>query len=135
MCAIGRQPHPGVPERWQVREGSHRFAGDDGRRVGRDLAFSRDPQQQFVYVADGQDKKILVLRRDTLDVVSSVGQGGASSRHFYAVGSIAVDSKGNVYTGETSEGKRSRSSSTKDGTGLDPVDLESSGGVVGGDRL
>jgi hypothetical protein len=25
---------------------------------------------------------------------------------FYAVGSIAVDSKGNVYTGETYEGKR-----------------------------
>ena len=71
-----------------------------------DLAFSRDPQQQFVYVADGQDKKILVLRRDTLDVVSSVGQGGRLPGTFYAVGSIAVDSKGNVYTGETSEGKR-----------------------------
>jgi NHL repeat len=71
-----------------------------------DLAFSRDPQQQFVYVADGQDKKILVLRRDTLDVVSSIGQGGRLPGTFYAVGSIAVDSKGNVYTGETSEGKR-----------------------------
>jgi DNA-binding beta-propeller fold protein YncE len=71
-----------------------------------DLAFSRDPQQQFVYVADGQDKKILVLRRDTLDVVSSFGQGGRLPGTFYAVGSIAVDSKGNVYTGETSEGKR-----------------------------
>ncbi len=71
-----------------------------------DLAFSRDPQQQFIYVADGQDKKILVLRRDSLALVSSFGQGGRLPGTFYAVGSIAVDSKGNVYTGETSEGKR-----------------------------
>jgi hypothetical protein len=70
------------------------------------LALSRDPQEQFLYVADGQDKKILVLRRDTLAVVSSFGQGGRLPGTFYAVGSVAVDSKGNVYTGETSEGKR-----------------------------
>ena len=70
------------------------------------LALSRDPQEQFLYVADGQDKKILVLRRDTLAIVSSFGQGGRLPGTFYAVGSIAVDSKGNVYTGETSEGKR-----------------------------
>jgi DNA-binding beta-propeller fold protein YncE len=71
-----------------------------------DLALSRDPKQQFVYVADGQDKKILVLRRDTLAVASSIGQGGRLPGTFYAVGSVAVDSRGNVYTGETSEGKR-----------------------------
>ena len=71
-----------------------------------DLAFSHDPQQRFVYVADGHDKKIFVLRRDTLEVVSSFGDGGRSPGQFYGVGSIAVDSKGNVYTGETYEGKR-----------------------------
>jgi hypothetical protein len=71
-----------------------------------DLAFSSDPQQTFIYVADGQDKKVFVLRRDTLDVVSSFGDGGRLPGHFYGVCSIAVDSKGNVYTGETYEGKR-----------------------------
>lgn len=71
-----------------------------------DLAFSHDPQQRFLYVADGHDKKIVVLRRDTLDAVSSFGAGGRMAGQFYAVGSIAVDSKGNVYTGETYEGKR-----------------------------
>src|SRR6185503_9455163 len=71
-----------------------------------DIAFSSDPQQRFVYVADGHDKKIFVLRRDTLEVVSSFGDGGRMPGQFYAVGSIAVDSKGNVYTGETYEGKR-----------------------------
>jgi hypothetical protein len=71
-----------------------------------DHALSRDPKQQFVYVADGPDKKNLVLRRDTLADVSSICQGGRLPGTFYAVGSVAVDSKGNVYTGETSDGKR-----------------------------
>jgi hypothetical protein len=71
-----------------------------------DLAFSNDPQQRFLFVADGHDKKVFVLRRDNLDVVSSFGDGGRMPGQFYAVGSIAVDSKGNVYTGETLEGKR-----------------------------
>ncbi|HSB11496.1 MAG TPA: hypothetical protein VLM38_18555 [Blastocatellia bacterium] len=71
-----------------------------------DIAFSNDPQQRFVYVADGHDKKVFVLRRDTLEIVSSFGDGGRMPGQFYGVGSIAVDSKGNVYTGETYEGKR-----------------------------
>jgi sugar lactone lactonase YvrE len=71
-----------------------------------DLAFSPDPQQRFIYVADGHDKKVFVLRRDTLEIVSSFGDGGRLPGQFYGVGSIAVDSKGNVYTGETYEGKR-----------------------------
>ena len=31
-----------------------------------DLAFSRDPQQRFLFVADGQDQKVFVLDRDKL---------------------------------------------------------------------
>jgi DNA-binding beta-propeller fold protein YncE len=69
-----------------------------------DIAFSSD--QRFIYVADGHDKKVFVLRRDTLEAVTSFGDGGRLAGQFYAVGSIAVDSKGNVYTGETYEGKR-----------------------------
>jgi DNA-binding beta-propeller fold protein YncE len=71
-----------------------------------DIAFSRDPQQRFIYVADGQDQKVFVLQRDTLEVVDSFGDGGRWPGRFYGVGSIAVDSKGTIYTGETYEGKR-----------------------------
>ncbi len=71
-----------------------------------DIAFSSDPPQRFIYVADGHDKKVFVLRRDTLEAVSSFGDGGRLAGQFYGVGSVAVDSKGNVYTGETYEGKR-----------------------------
>ena len=70
------------------------------------IAFSNDPQQRSVFVADGSNQKVRVLRRDTLEVSSSFGAGGRWPGHFYGVGSIAVDSAGNVYTGETYEGKR-----------------------------
>jgi len=71
-----------------------------------DIAFSNDGQQQFIYVADGHDKKVWILLRDTLEVVSGFGDGGRLPGLFFGVGSIAVDSKGNVYTGENYEGKR-----------------------------
>src|SRR5262249_20781521 len=71
-----------------------------------DAAFSADAAQRFVYVADGQDQKIWVLQRETLDVAGSFGGGGRWPGYFFGVGSVAVDSKGNVYTGETYEGKR-----------------------------
>jgi DNA-binding beta-propeller fold protein YncE len=71
-----------------------------------DLAFSRDPQQRFLFVADGHDQRVFILRRDTLETVGSFGGGGRYPGLFYSVGSVAVDSRGNVYTGETLEGKR-----------------------------
>jgi DNA-binding beta-propeller fold protein YncE len=71
-----------------------------------DIAFSNDPQQQTLFVADGQDQKVFMLRRDTLEVQGSFGDGGRWPGHFFGVGSIALDTKGNVYTGETFEGKR-----------------------------
>ncbi len=71
-----------------------------------DVAFSNDAQQRFMYVADGQNKTVWVMTRDSLTVVSRFGDGGRYPGMFYAVDSIGVDSKGNVYTGETYEGKR-----------------------------
>jgi hypothetical protein len=71
-----------------------------------DVALSSDPQQRYLYVADGHDQKVFILRRDTLETVGSFGDGGRYPGTFYSVGSVAVDSRGNVYTGETLEGKR-----------------------------
>ena len=70
------------------------------------MAFSSDPQQRHVFVADGQNHTVTILQRDTMQVVGQVGSGGRWPGHFYAVGSVAVDSRGNLYTGETFEGKR-----------------------------
>jgi DNA-binding beta-propeller fold protein YncE len=71
-----------------------------------DLAFSKDPGQTYLYMADGNNMKIRILRRDTLEELTSFGDGGRQPGQFYAVHSIAVDSKGNLYTTETYEGKR-----------------------------
>jgi DNA-binding beta-propeller fold protein YncE len=71
-----------------------------------DVAFSSDAGQQMLFVADGTNQQVHVLRRDTLAVAGSFGAGGRWPGTFYGVGSIAVDSRGTVYTGETLEGKR-----------------------------
>ena len=71
-----------------------------------DIAFSSDAQQRYVFVANGHDKKVHVLQRDTLAQVGSFGAGGRYPGQFLAVGSIASDAQGNVYTGEQHHGKR-----------------------------
>ena len=71
-----------------------------------DVALSSDAQQRFVFVADGHDKRVHVLQRDTLTPIGSFGSGGRYPGQFLAVGSIAVDGQGNIYTGEQHHGKR-----------------------------
>jgi DNA-binding beta-propeller fold protein YncE len=71
-----------------------------------DIAFSRDPQQKYIYLADGANEKIYILLRDSLEILTSFGDGGRQPGQFYAVHSIATDSKGNIYTTETYRGQR-----------------------------
>jgi hypothetical protein len=71
-----------------------------------DIAFSKDPQQKYLYLADGKNEKIYVMLRDTMEILTSFGDGGRQPGQFFAVHSIAVDSKGNLYTTETYEGRR-----------------------------
>ena len=69
-----------------------------------DVAFS--PDQKVLFVADGHNKTIWMLDRASLEQIGRFGDGGRYPGLFYGVGSVAVDSKGNVYTGETYDGKR-----------------------------
>jgi 6-phosphogluconolactonase (cycloisomerase 2 family) len=71
-----------------------------------DIAFSRDPQQRYIYMADGANEHVYVIDRNSLEVVSQFGVGGRGPGQFRGVHSIAVDSKGNIYTTETYTGKR-----------------------------
>jgi hypothetical protein len=71
-----------------------------------DVALSSDNGQQFVYVADGTEHTVHVLRRNTLTEVGTIGSGGRWPGTFFAVGSIAVTSQGHVITGENLQGKR-----------------------------
>ncbi|HEY7501397.1 MAG TPA: hypothetical protein VH740_22945 [Vicinamibacterales bacterium] len=71
-----------------------------------DVAFSRDPQQKYLYLADGKNEKIYILQRDTLQILTSIGDGGRQPGQFFGVHSIGTDSKGNIFTTETYEGRR-----------------------------
>jgi DNA-binding beta-propeller fold protein YncE len=71
-----------------------------------DLAFSKDPQQKYFYLADGTNEVVRIVERETLKEVTNFGDGGRQPGQFYGVHSIATDSKGNIYTTETYEGKR-----------------------------
>ena len=71
-----------------------------------DIAFSKDRAQKFMYVADGKNMKVYILDRDSLEVLTSFGDGGRQPGQFFAVHSIATVSKGNIFTTETYEGKR-----------------------------
>jgi hypothetical protein len=71
-----------------------------------DIVFSKDPEQKFLMLADGQNERVRIIVRDTLEEIASFGDGGRQPGQFYGVHSIASDSKGNLYTTETYEGKR-----------------------------
>jgi DNA-binding beta-propeller fold protein YncE len=71
-----------------------------------DVAFSRDAQQKYLYLADGENDKVHVILRDSLELLTSFGEGGRQPGEFYGVHSMATDSKGNLYTTETYRGQR-----------------------------
>lgn len=71
-----------------------------------DIAFSPDPKQKYLYLCDGSNEKVYIMLRDSLEIVTSFGDGGRQPGQFYAVHSIATDSKGNIFTTETRRGQR-----------------------------
>jgi hypothetical protein len=71
-----------------------------------EIAFSPDPDQRYAYVVDGMNERVWILTRDSLETIGSFGYGGHYGGAFDAAHSIATDSKGNIYVGETWESKR-----------------------------
>ncbi|MEE2897914.1 MAG: hypothetical protein VX815_05545 [Gemmatimonadota bacterium] len=71
-----------------------------------DIAFSPDPEQSFIYVADGKNARIRIIDRQSMEEVSTIGTGGRYAGMFQAVHSIDTDSQGNIYATETYEGRR-----------------------------
>ena len=70
------------------------------------MAFSPDPQQQFMYVADYANSHIHVVRRQTLELIDTFGHRGRTPGDFQGLHHIATDSKGNIYTAEAQLGRR-----------------------------
>ena len=70
------------------------------------IGLSPEADQPFLYVGDGANKKVWILRRETLETVGSFGHGGNGGGEFMVVHALAVDAQGNVYVGETRNNNR-----------------------------
>jgi DNA-binding beta-propeller fold protein YncE len=69
------------------------------------FAFSADPQQRFLYVADAANGRIRILDRTTLTAVGTIGRWGRQAGQFMVPHSIATDSRGHLYVAEIREGR------------------------------
>ena len=67
---------------------------------------SPDTNQQWLYLADGTNHKVWILRRSDLEVVGTFGHGGRHVGQMLRPHGMSVDSRGNLYVGEASTGRR-----------------------------
>ena len=73
-----------------------------------DLVLSEDPQQRFIFMADGANGQIVTLARENGAVITQWGRHGRQPGQFKWVHNIAIDSKGNLYTAEVGFGRRAQ---------------------------
>jgi len=91
------------PDGTFVKEG---WVGANAKGFGAVHALGLSPDQRFLYVADGANKKMWIVRRDDLKVIGSFSSGGRMGGQVMIAHTLAVDSKGNVYVGETIDNNR-----------------------------
>src|ERR1700681_3225782 len=48
-----------------------------------DIAFSKDPQQKYIFLADGMNDRVHIIDRNSLEIVTSFGEGGRQPGEFY----------------------------------------------------
>jgi DNA-binding beta-propeller fold protein YncE len=72
-----------------------------GNGAAFDLGFSPDAAQTYLYVADNTNGKVQIFDRKSMQHLGGFGQMGNQPGQWNRVHSLAVDSKGNIYTGET----------------------------------
>jgi hypothetical protein len=85
------------------------------------MTFSHDEQQQYVLVADGTNHRIWIHDRFTGEQVGEVGSPGRNAGQFYWLDGIALDSYGNMYTGEVWKGKRAQKFTLVNADGISRV--------------
>ena len=69
-------------------------------------AFSRDPQQQWLYLADAGNGKVHIFDRKSLQEIGSFGRIGHYAGEFVFMHNLATDSKGNLFVTEVGTGHR-----------------------------
>lgn len=70
------------------------------------LAISKDPQQKYLFVADGHNFVIWILDRQSGKTLGHFGGNGRLAGQLHFPNAVSIDTQGNVYTGEVDTGKR-----------------------------
>jgi DNA-binding beta-propeller fold protein YncE len=78
--------------------------GEGGSTGG--VAFSPDPMQRFLFISDLTNNHIWFLNREDGRVLGHMGTLGENGGQWYGLHMIALDSMGNIYTGEVFNGER-----------------------------
>lgn len=73
-----------------------------------DMVLSHDSEQRFLYVADGVNGMIYILRRSDGVQVGSFGRTGHMAGEFKWIHNMGIDAQGNLYTSEVGFGRRAQ---------------------------
>ena len=77
-----------------------------GSGSGFSLQVSRDPGQSILYLMDGTNQRVWLLRRQDLTILDRFGKPGRQAGEFIRAHMIAIDSQNRMYTGEAGNGRR-----------------------------
>jgi hypothetical protein len=69
-------------------------------------ALSTDPGQTCLYIGDLANGTFYIVNRENLTELDRIGRAGRQVGEFHWIHILAVDSEGNVYTGEVDTGQR-----------------------------
>jgi DNA-binding beta-propeller fold protein YncE len=70
------------------------------------MVFSKDPQQKYMYVADGTNNRVWILDHASGRTLGSFGGNGKYAGQLHWINAVGIDSRGNIFTGEVEQGKR-----------------------------
>ena len=77
-----------------------------GSGTGFSLGLSRDPEQSLLYLIDGTNERVWMLRRSDLEILGRFGRPGRQAGEFIRAHMVVLDSRGYLYTGEAGNGRR-----------------------------
>jgi DNA-binding beta-propeller fold protein YncE len=72
------------------------------------VALSHDPEEEFMYVTDGTQHRIWIVRRSSMEVVGQFSKEGREPGELGRPHNITVDGLGNIYVSEGDPGRRAQ---------------------------